>query len=368
MAALVRNRFSTVLQSNASFEGKTILITGATGGLGLEAAKKLAAQGTSKLIITSRNENKGAIAKAAIEEYLGSLPSKPTNGPTIIIPLALEMSDPSSFHTFVAALKTHTNHLDQAILNAGLSPESHILSSSGYETTIQVNAISTSILGLLLLPFLLASPLTSEASVSHRPHLTFISSGTAWIFSLESLHPYSSSEKPIQALSQREAFPQGGLGGGRQYARSKLLLEYAIRPLAFLPSLLSDPNDPNSDPKVLVSSTCPGLCRSDLGRAVTGKSWLLGLLSKVFLFIFARSAENGANTYITSLELGIEARGETWKEDRIWDKEPRVERNIRSAEGKQLGDKVWKEFKDIALKEDRDGAIEELLGEGKKTI
>ena len=69
---LIRNRFVPPRASDASFAGQTVLITAATGGLGLEAAKKLASQGTSTLIITARDEKKGAVAKSTIESHLAS--------------------------------------------------------------------------------------------------------------------------------------------------------------------------------------------------------------------------------------------------------------------------------------------------------
>ena len=252
---LLRSRLNPPKPSHASFIGQTILITAASGGLGLEAAKHLAAQGTSTLIITARDEKKGAAAKAAIEAHLKTFSPNP-NKSINILTLVLEMSDPSSIHAFIDALKSHTTHLDQAILNAGLVQAKHTM-SSGYETTIRVNTISTTLLGLLLLPLLLASRLTTQQSISSRPHLSFISSGTAWLFTgPEKWRPYSNDANPVAALSKAEAFPPGRMGGQAEYATSKLLLEMSIRKIAFLPSLLSDPSDPKSEPKVLVTSTC----------------------------------------------------------------------------------------------------------------
>ena len=48
---------------------KTALITGASGGIGYELAKVMAADGVD-LVIVSRNENKLKIVQAKIEEIL----------------------------------------------------------------------------------------------------------------------------------------------------------------------------------------------------------------------------------------------------------------------------------------------------------
>ena len=353
----MRSRFNPPKPSHASFAGQTVLITAATGGLGLEAAKKLAVQGTSTLIITARDEKKGANAKAAIEAHLSSLSPNP-NKSINVIPLVLEMSEPSSIHAFIDTLKPHTKHLDHAILNAGLVQTTHTMSAS-YETTIRVNTISTTLLSLLLLPFLLASPLTTQTSVTNRPHLSFVSSGTAWTTKLETWRPYSSDQNPMTALSKSEAF-----AAFQQYARSKLLLEMCIRPIAFLPSLLSDSSDPKSRPKVLVTSTCPGMTRTDLGRGFANKGWVMAILAKIVMFMIAKSAQDGANTYLTCLETGMEARGEMWKDDKVWVEES--ETNLRSEEARAVGERVWREMREIVGREDGTGVVKQMLGEGKK--
>lgn len=350
---LLHNRIFSPKPSHASFTGQTILITAATGGLGLEAAKKLAASGTTTLIITARDSKKGATAKATIETYLNSLHPNP-NPSITIIPLVLEMSEPTSVLALVTTLKSHTRHLDHAILNAGIFPSKHSLSpSTPYESTFQINILSTTYLSLLLIPLLLASPLTTQPHPESRPHLTTISSGFA---TTTPLAPLTAHQTPIYSLSQPSHFSGGPTG--QQYARSKLFLEYCIRHIAFLPSLLSDPDNPKSAPKVIATTACPGACRSDLGRSVlTDLPYWATLIAKPFMFIIQRAASDGANTYITSLEQGLEARGELWKDDRFHIVEART--NIKSEEGLKVGERVWREAK---------GAIGEWDGEGGAAI
>jgi NAD(P)-dependent dehydrogenase (short-subunit alcohol dehydrogenase family) len=359
MFNLLRQRVVGHKAGTASFKDQTILVTAATGGIGLEAAKKLAVRGTSKLIITGRDEKKAATAKAAIETHLKSL--SPNPNPSIsITALALEMAQTASIHSFIDSLKAQTKHLDQAILNAGFIATKYDVSADGYESVIQVNTVSTAYLSLQLLPFLLASPRTKQAKVADRPHLSLISSGTAWGTTLESIRDHSKSDKPMAELSSEKAWPQGTMGGGVEYGRSKLLLEFIYRRLAFLPSLSDDSSDPKSNPKVMVVSTCPGMTQSDLGRGFTEEfNVLMNAAVKVAMFAISKSTENGAEIYMTSLEQGIEARGQQWKDDRLWTKG--VRERMESDEGKKLGDKVWDEMKEYAIKQDTKGVVREML-------
>ncbi len=52
------------------------------------------------------------------------------------------------------------------------------MSTDGWEDTLQVNALSTFLLGILLLSVLLAAAPSSPDGP--KPHLTFVSSATAW--------------------------------------------------------------------------------------------------------------------------------------------------------------------------------------------
>lgn len=54
-----------------SFAGQKVIVTGATGDLGLEAAVIYAELGAETVYITARNAAKGAEAKSTIEERTG---------------------------------------------------------------------------------------------------------------------------------------------------------------------------------------------------------------------------------------------------------------------------------------------------------
>jgi NAD(P)-dependent dehydrogenase (short-subunit alcohol dehydrogenase family) len=260
-------------------------------------------------------------------------------------------------YAFARDLAQATDHLDHAILSAGILLGSYSqVSETGYETSLQVNAISPMLMSLLILPLLLASPRIHNESVTDRPHLTIVSSGGAWLVKKSSLSPYVDFEHPLRVLSKQENFPPGMMGGQWHYSRTKLMCEYSKRHLAMLSSL----NDAKGQPKVLVASVCPGAVNSELSRH-SANSGVLGAMARVVNGTVARTPEQGANIYISSLNLGVEGRGEMWTDDAISkDAHPFVAPD----ELKRLSDHVWEEIKEFATQVDEvhgSGVVKRLL-------
>lgn len=317
--------------SEARFDGLTVLVAAANTSLGLEAAKKLAVAGASTLIITARDEPKAKATKTAIEAHLAAHSISTCK----IVPLILEMDDLPSVHTFMASLKQVTSHLDHAILNAGVFVGDYKQLPSTYESSIQINAIATTLLSLLLLPLLKASPLTKQPSTSSRPHLTYVSSWAAFQAHLYDSPAFATSTHPAAELSTRENFPTGALAGYTQYGRSKLLLQHAIQRIAFLP-FISD----GTSPSVLVTSVDPGPTSTGIFRDYTS-SPIWGPVIGLGRFILRPPAQ-GANIYISSLSTGDEARGEMWMDDEVVKGD--ILKNVKGEQGLEVGHRVWEEM------------------------
>jgi NAD(P)-dependent dehydrogenase (short-subunit alcohol dehydrogenase family) len=206
---------------------------------------------------------------------------------------------------------------------------------------MQVNALGTFLLGVLLLPLLAAG--ADAGARTYKPHLTFVSSGTVWSIKPEQMQDFMASKTPLEDLNAEKFFPPGAFGGTTQYARSKLVLEYAVRHLVTLPSL----KGVDGNPKVIINTACPGMCKSELGRQMT-QNPLIKFLSWLMFAIVARTAEQGANTFISALTLGDDSQGELWKDDRVYETPPM----ITTEEGQKLGDKVWGEVLQVIVKAD----------------
>jgi len=80
-----------------SLTGKTVLVTGATTGLGLECAVQSVQAGASRVIITARTASKGAEAQRSIEER--------TSKKNVVEPRILDMDTLLGVKEFTNAFK-----------------------------------------------------------------------------------------------------------------------------------------------------------------------------------------------------------------------------------------------------------------------
>ena len=136
---------------------QTILLTGATDGMGRELARELAAQGAS-LILHGRNATKGA-------ELLAELRATTGNDK-----LSYELADFSSLEDIRKladrVLSTH-DRLDALVNNAGIGVElARQESQDGLELTFQVDYLAAYMLSCRLAPLLVRSAPARIVNVS----------------------------------------------------------------------------------------------------------------------------------------------------------------------------------------------------------
>lgn len=134
--------------SNDPYRGKTVLITGASSGIGEEAAKQLAARG-ARLLLVARREDELRRVQQAIGAAGGSARIYPCN-----------LAEPAEVDALVARLRQELTGLDVLVNNAGRSIRRPLLESldrpHDFERTIQLNYLAVVRLTLGLLPLLLA--------------------------------------------------------------------------------------------------------------------------------------------------------------------------------------------------------------------
>lgn len=304
---LLHAKYHPPALSEKEFSGKTVLITGGNTGLGLEAAKKIAALDAWTVIITTRDQAKGERAKEEIESVCRERAMDDLD----IRVWPLDMSDFSSVKKFADRVNKELPRLDIAILNAGQINRlwSKVPDASGpWEMTLMVNTLATVFLALLLLPKLLSAAAAPGADPTDPPHLNFISSGAAAQEKLEKYSKYDGSQNVLEAASKKDAFS----GGRGQYAMSKVFLEYGMRRIATLPSVAKE----SGEKTVIVNSTCPGMCQSDLGRSWASQPLVIRFLLWLFISIFARSADHGSRSYVSGVTVGVDGHGKMWKNDK----------------------------------------------------
>ncbi|PGH28197.1 hypothetical protein AJ80_00087 [Polytolypa hystricis UAMH7299] len=303
-------------EPTASFAGKTILITGANTGLGLEASVKFVALGVSSLIIGCRNAERGQKAKEVIEQR--------TQRTGIVQIWPLDMGNFKSVKEFADRVNKEVVRLDSAVLNAGSLQRAYKVSPDGWEETLQVNTLSTVLLGLLLLP-----KLRANSTLDDPAHLSFVSSGSHMLVKPERLR---TDGNLLEHLSDEARFI-----GQSQYAISKLLLEFAVKNIA------NRVRQDNGQIDVIVNSMSPGFCRSGLGRQFNKfyERWLM----IPFYWIFARTTEEGSRSLVNVTLQGAEIHGKFWNENHYPDDKPTS--LTRTEEGLEFQNKAWGEMIEV---------------------
>jgi len=148
-----------------NMDGKTVLVTGSTDGVGRYVAAKLAAAG-AKVLIHGRD---GARAKTLADEIRGHGYAEP-------ISYQADLSSLAGARQLAEAVTAGHKRLDLFISNAGIGSRSpgseRQTSADGHELRFAVNYLSGFLLAYLLLPLLKASApsrIVNVASLGQHP-------------------------------------------------------------------------------------------------------------------------------------------------------------------------------------------------------
>jgi len=278
----------------ASFAGQTVIVTGSNTGLGYEAAFKFASLGAAHLILAVRDVQKGEVAKTKLEQRLGPL-SKTCS----IEVWQLDLANYDSIKSFAKRVDSELEQLDVAVLNAGVFNISFGQSLAGWENDLQVNTLSTTLLALLLLPKLKKTSRTT----GRTPTLEIVSSGTHYMSKLTP-EQMSGDVDLLAEFNQSSKF-----NANKQYGLSKLFLMHALQGV----SELASEAGPDGTPVVFVTSTCPGICQTDIARGYD--NIVFRILKIVVGLLLFRSAEQGSRTLVSGALLGSRGHGVFWQND-----------------------------------------------------
>ncbi|KAF2848874.1 short-chain dehydrogenase/reductase family protein-like protein [Plenodomus tracheiphilus IPT5] len=316
MLRVFKNKWITPPKAvDEDYSGRIIIVTGATSGIGVEAAFKFAALGAAKVIMTARDSQKGERVKAELTSRLGR------DGQLEV--WELDMMDYGSVAAF-ARRAEQLDHIDIVVLNAGARRRSLVRSQYGWEEDLQVNTLSTTLLAIFLLPKLRAS----KRQTGRTPIVEFVNSGLHQNAVVPS--PVQQEASILQHYNKHENFKEGS-----QYKFSKVFLMYATNKLA----------DEINSGDVIVTSICPGWVNTNLGR----DRFFPGVfvLAFVFILLFMRTSSQGANTIMSVTTRGERVHGRFYQHDVVQPVPP----SVAGPEMKALGLRVWEEIVE-ALKKD----------------
>ena len=158
------------METNLAFSGKTVVITGATAGIGYRTALEFCRRGAF-VIGVGRSPDR---CQKAREEILKEVPKAKVH--FLIVDLSSQEEVRGLAASVASLLKENRlAGLDVLVNNAGLFMDKLVMTEDGIETTVAVNHIAPFLLTYLLLPLLQKSPDSRVITVSSESHArTFI--------------------------------------------------------------------------------------------------------------------------------------------------------------------------------------------------
>jgi NAD(P)-dependent dehydrogenase (short-subunit alcohol dehydrogenase family) len=140
--------------------GRTAVVTGANGGLGLETARALAAAG-AHVVMAVRNQEKAADAVAEIRRAAPA---------ASLEPVALDLGSQDSVRDAAGTILAAHDTIDLLVNNAGVMGIPERRTADGFEMQLGVNHLGHYALTALLMPALLRAPAARIVTVTSTAH------------------------------------------------------------------------------------------------------------------------------------------------------------------------------------------------------
>jgi retinol dehydrogenase 14 len=258
----IRARSGKLPPVMADLHGKTALVTGASSGIGLEAAAAIAGMG-AEVVLVARDRARGEAALAEVARRSGSSSASL---------LLCDFSSQAAIRVLAEEYRAGHARLDILVNNAGGVSDRRRVTADGIEQTFAVNHLGYFLLTNLLLDLVAASAparIVSVSSVGHyRGDLDFEDLG----------------------------FEKGGYSIMRAYSRSKLANVLFTRELA---RRLADKN---------VTATClhPGAVATNIWSKAP--SWAKPFLAVAKRLFMISPAEGGSRLVYLATSPAVEGK------------------------------------------------------------
>ncbi|XP_045620658.2 retinol dehydrogenase 12 [Procambarus clarkii] len=242
--------------SHRKLVGKTVIVTGASAGIGKEAARDLARRG-ARVILACRNINK---AQKVADDIMR------TTGNRKVVVRKLDTSDLASVRRFARGILATETALHVLVNNAGIYGMSEKkLTADGLELTMATNHFGHFLLTNTLLGLLKASAPSRVVNVSSM------------------LHRLYTSLDPDDLNYEKKPYP----GANGAYSNSKLANVLFTRELS----------RKIRSTGVTSNSVHPGVVLTDI-MFKEGANKILGYICACIIWLLAKDAELGAQTLI----------------------------------------------------------------------
>ncbi|KAK4104931.1 NAD(P)-binding protein [Parathielavia hyrcaniae] len=294
-----------------SYAGRTVIVTGANGGLGLESARHFARLGAARVILACRSTERGEAAKADIERTLT------TSSTTVLEVWPLDLCDYASVREFCRRADRELDRLDVLLANAAMLTMGSPQMVDGWEMQVFVNVLANFLMVFLLLPLMRRT----AAKWNVEPVVTVVSSEA------HILTKFVEQDEPRILESFRP-----GRAMHDRYGTTKLLDVLLVQELA---ERLDAANAGVSS--IVVNTANPGLCESRLFRDIHTVAQALLSVAK---FFFGRTSEEGSRALMAAVAAGRASHGKYVDSGKVDDQSPFA----RSEKGKEVQKKVWDEL------------------------
>ncbi|KAJ5982150.1 hypothetical protein N7451_012250 [Penicillium sp. IBT 35674x] len=261
--------------------GRTVIVTGGTSGLGLEAACHFVRLGAEQVIIAARHPDR---AEQAID-YV----SRTVGRRDCVALWPLDLSSYESVMAFARKAQDGVNRIDAVVMSAAMASPTFRMAERD-EATITVNVVNTFLLAFLLAPKL------KETAERHRtrPHISFVGSEIMFQTSFpEADAPYLLDELNNKNRAQMWT----------RYHVSKFMVAMVCREV-FARHQEHYP--------LVINYLNPGLCRSNLLRDLPAATKLIQLT-------LARSGEEGGRLLVHAASAGKSSHGQYLSDAKIED-------------------------------------------------
>ncbi|KAF5694935.1 short-chain dehydrogenase reductase [Fusarium denticulatum] len=286
--------FGRTTLPDVDLSGKTMIVTGANTGLGLEAAKHLGDKAASVIYDETNCQNQ-----------------------TEIQVWELDLADYKSTFSFAKRVVEELPRLDGFLANAGVEVERFELAGD-LELTLKVNVISTFFLALGVLPKL------QETSEKYETDTTMTIVGSL-------IHNFAPDDQ-LDIGKEKDIFVELSrpeiADMAQRYPLSKLMSHQCARQLAKHVSATAKQGRTH----VTINWANPGWCATSLVRSKKKSLPELALMP-----LIGWTAEYGSRTLVYALTAGKETHGCYLSESQV----KQESSYVRSSKGQEIAQRLW---------------------------